>query len=219
MSAKWSTLDSFPPFHSCIENVSVVIETSLELRDTFKCDPELDSLKENCVMSAEWSTLDSLLPFLSCTELCVRGNTHIFGIKIHGYLRSGTWLSQTELGYVCRVEYTWLTSPFASCTEICVRVIQTSLQLTVTVTLIRNLTLSNRTGLCLRSGVNSTHFVPFSLAQRYVSGVIQTSLELTVTVTYDRNLTFSNRNGLCLQSGVHLTPFLTIFLHREICPG
>jgi hypothetical protein len=73
------------------------------------------------VMSAEWSTLDSLLPFLSCTEICGRGNTHISGFICYGYIWSLTWLSQTELGYVCRVKYTWLTSSFFSCTEICFR--------------------------------------------------------------------------------------------------
>jgi hypothetical protein len=39
-----------------------------------------------------------------------------------------------------------------------------------------------------------THFVPSSLAQRYVSGVIQTSLELTVSVTFDPELDFLKQN-------------------------
>jgi hypothetical protein len=40
-----------------------------------------------------------------------------------------------------------------------------------------------------------THFVPSSLAQRYVSGVIQTALQLTVTVRYDPDVvTFLKQN-------------------------
>jgi hypothetical protein len=74
--------------------------------------------------------------------------------------------------------------------------------------MIRNLTFSNRTVLCVQSGVHLTHFLPSPLAQRYVSGVIETSLQLIITVTVIRNLTFSNRTGLCLQSGVHVTHFL-----------
>jgi hypothetical protein len=39
-----------------------------------------------------------------------------------------------------------------------------------------------------------THFLPSSLAQRYVSGVIQTFLQLTVTVIYDPELDFLKQN-------------------------
>jgi hypothetical protein len=39
-----------------------------------------------------------------------------------------------------------------------------------------------------------THFLPSSVAQRYVSRVIQTSLELTVTVKFDPELDFLKQN-------------------------
>jgi hypothetical protein len=90
--------------------VSGLIQTFLELKFTFKYDPELDFLKQKWVMSAECSRIDSLRPFILCTYICVRGNTDISGINSYGYLWSETWLSQTEECYVCRVEYTWLTS-------------------------------------------------------------------------------------------------------------
>jgi hypothetical protein len=39
-----------------------------------------------------------------------------------------------------------------------------------------------------------THFVPSSLAQRYVYGVIETSLQLTVTVIFIPELEFLKQN-------------------------
>jgi hypothetical protein len=60
-------------------------------------------------------------------------------------------------------------------------VIQKSLELTVTFSYELKLTFSNRTVLCLQSGVHLTHSVPSSLAQRYVSVVKQISLQLRVT--------------------------------------
>jgi hypothetical protein len=39
-----------------------------------------------------------------------------------------------------------------------------------------------------------THFLPSSLAQRYVSWVIHSSVELTVTVIYDPELDFVKQN-------------------------
>jgi hypothetical protein len=66
--------------------VSGVIQTSMQLKFTFICDPELDFLKQNWVISAEWSTLDSLRPFLSCTEICVLSDTDISAINNYGYL-------------------------------------------------------------------------------------------------------------------------------------
>jgi hypothetical protein len=83
--------------------------------------------------------------------------------------------------------------------------------------MIRNLTFSNRIGLCLQIGVHFTHFVPSSLAQRYVSGIIQTSLELTVTVTSYPELDFRKQN--CVMSAEcstldSLRPFLSC---TEIC--
>jgi hypothetical protein len=53
-------LTHFAPSSPAQSDVSVVIQTSLELTVTVTCDPELDFLKQNWVMSAEWSTLDSL---------------------------------------------------------------------------------------------------------------------------------------------------------------
>jgi hypothetical protein len=83
------------------------------------------------------------------------------------------------------------------------------LQLTVKVTFEQELDFLKQNWVSLQSGVNLPHFLPSSLAQRYVSGVIQTSLELTVTVTCDPELDFLKKGtGLCLQSGIHLTHFL-----------
>jgi hypothetical protein len=71
MSAEWIKIDSLP--HSSLAETYVfgVIQTSLEITLTVTFDPELDFLKQNCVMYAEWSTLDSHAPFLFCTEICV----------------------------------------------------------------------------------------------------------------------------------------------------
>jgi hypothetical protein len=63
ISAEWITLDSLPHSSLAQRYVSGVIQTSLELTDTVKCDPELDLymlyviLKQNWLMSAEWTTI------------------------------------------------------------------------------------------------------------------------------------------------------------------
>jgi hypothetical protein len=82
------------------------------------------------------------------------------------------------------------------------------------------MTFSNRTGVCLQSGVHVTHFLPSSLAQRYVSGVIQTSLELTFTVIYDAELDIPKQNWdfVCRVEYTWLTSSLPL-LHRDMCPG
>jgi hypothetical protein len=75
-----------------------------------------------------------------------------------------------------------------------------------------NLIFSNRTGLCLQGGVNLTHFLPSSLAQRYVSEVIQISLKLTVTFIYDPELDFLKKNWvMCAEWNTldSLRPFLS----------
>jgi hypothetical protein len=86
MPEEWSTRDSLPHSSLAQSYVSGVIKTSLELTVSVTFDPDLDFLKQNCVMSAEWSIRDSLPPFLSCTEICVRGNTDISGINRYGYI-------------------------------------------------------------------------------------------------------------------------------------
>jgi hypothetical protein len=106
--------------------VSGVIQKFLELKYTVTCDPELDFLKQNCVMSAEQNTHDSLSPFLSCTEICVRGNTDISGI-VRLQLRV-TVTFEPELDFLKQnwfmsAEWSTLDSlrRFLSCSEICVR--------------------------------------------------------------------------------------------------
>jgi hypothetical protein len=82
---------------------------------------------------------------------------------------------------------------------------------------IRNLTFSNKTGLCLQSGVHLTHFLPSTLAQRYVSGLIQISLQLTVTVTSDQELDILQQNRFMSaewRTLDSLPPFLSC---TEIC--
>jgi hypothetical protein len=63
-----------------------VIQKYLQLTFTVNSDPELDFLKENCVISADCSTLDSLPPVLSCTEIFVRGKTDLSAINSYGYI-------------------------------------------------------------------------------------------------------------------------------------
>jgi hypothetical protein len=84
---------------------------------------------------------------------------------------------------------------------------------------IRNLTLSNRTGLCLQSGVHLNHFLPSALSQRYLSGVIQTSLQLTVTDICDPELDFIKQNWVMSAEWKHLTHFLPSSLAQRYVSG
>jgi hypothetical protein len=98
-------------------------------------------------------------------------------------------------------------------------IIQTSLQLTVTVTCDPELYLLKQNWVIPAEWSKRDSLPHSSLAQRYVSGVIQKSLELSVTVTCDTELAFSNRIGLCLQSGVHLSYFVPSFLAQRYVSG
>jgi hypothetical protein len=131
--------------------VSGVIQTSLQLKVAFICDPELDFLKQNWVMSAEWSTLDSLPPFLPSSHA---------QRYLSGLLESFLPLKVTV---TCDPELDFLKSNWVISAE--------------------------------WSTLHSLpHFLPSSLAQRYVSGVIDISLPLTVIFTCDPELVFLKPN-------------------------
>jgi hypothetical protein len=96
-------------------------------------------------------------------------------------------------------------------------VIQTSLQLTFTVSSDPDRDFSNRTGIFLQSVVHLTDFFPSSLALRYGSRLIQTSLQLTVTVKFDPGLEFLKQNWIMSAEWStfdSLHPFLSC---TEIC--
>jgi hypothetical protein len=114
-------LTHFLPYVVAQIYVSGVIQTSLELTFTVTYDPELDFLKENCVMSADWRTRDSLPPFLSCTEICV----HVIKTSLQ---LTVTLICDPELDFlkqkwVMSSERSTLDSlrPFLPWTKICVR--------------------------------------------------------------------------------------------------
>jgi hypothetical protein len=69
-------------------------------------------------------------------------------------------------------------------------VIQTSLELTVTVTCDPELNFLKQNGVMSAEWSTLDSLPNSSLAQRYVSGVIQSSLQLTFTFIYDPELDF-----------------------------
>jgi hypothetical protein len=62
-----------------------------------------------------------------------------------------------------------------------------------------------------------THFLPSSLAQRYVSVVIQTSLQLTITVISDPELVFLKQNWVTSADWSTLDSILPFLCCTEIC--
>jgi hypothetical protein len=96
-------------------------------------------------------------------------------------------------------------------------VIQTSLQLTVTVTCVPELDFLKQNWVMSADWSTLDSLPHSSLAQRYVSGLIQTSLQLTVTVTYDPELDFLKQNWVMSAEWSRLDSLPPFLCCTEIC--